>query len=96
MNDWLVAEWLDREPRLRAALVVPIGQPAMAAVEVRPARRASGVRRRCYLPVRSAMPYGNRGWWPLLDAITEHDLVAQLHFGGSPGQPPTASGWPST
>ena len=95
VNDWLVDEWLDREPRLRAALVVPIGQPAMAAVEVHRLGGHPGFVA-VHLPVRSAMPYGNRGWWPLLDAITEHDLVAQLHFGGSPGLPPTASGWPST
>ena len=95
VNDWLVAEWLDRDPRLRAALVVPIGQPAMAAVEVHRLGGHPGFVA-AHLPVRSAMPYGNRGWWPLFDAITEHDLVAQLHFGGSPGLPPTASGWPST
>ena len=42
------------------------------------------------------MPYGNRIWWPLWEAIERHELVAELHFGGSPGVPPTASGWPSS
>ena len=47
----------------------------MAAVEVHRLGGHPGLVA-VHLPVRSAMPYGNRGWWPLLDAITEHDLVA--------------------
>ena len=95
VNDWLLAEWLEPEPRLRGTLTVPTGQPAMAADEVR-RLGGHGAFVAVHLPVRSAMPYGNRSWWPLFDAITERDLVAQLHFGGSPGLPPTASGWPSS
>ena len=38
-----------------------------------------------YLPVRSPIPYGNRIWWPLWEAIERHELVAELHFGGSAG-----------
>lgn len=94
-NDWLIADWLDRDPRLRAALVVPSGQPAMAAAEVARIGAHPGFVA-VHLPVRSAMPYGNRQWWPLLEAVVAHELVAQLHFGGSPGLPPTASGWPTS
>jgi hypothetical protein len=49
-----------------------------------------------YLPVRSAVPYGNRMWWPVLQAASEHGLVVELQFGGSPGLPPTAAGWPTS
>jgi hypothetical protein len=95
VNEWQVAEWLDREPRLRAAIVVPSQQPAAAATEIAhwaADRRFVSV----YLPVRSAIPYGNRIWWPLWEAIVRHELVAELHFGGSAGVPPTAAGWPTT
>src|ERR671937_155988 len=34
VNDWLVAEWLDKEPRLRASVVVPTRVPDMAAREI--------------------------------------------------------------
>lgn len=34
VNDWLSAEWLAHELRLRAALVVPSQQPEMAAREI--------------------------------------------------------------
>jgi uncharacterized protein len=93
INDWLAAGFLEREPRLRASISVP-AQPAMAAEEI--ARVAADPRFvQVYLPVRSALPYGNRVWLPLLEAAVEHDLPLALHFGGSPGLPPTASGWPT-
>jgi predicted TIM-barrel fold metal-dependent hydrolase len=94
VNAWLAAEWLDADPRLRASIAVPGGQPAMAAEEIArtaPDRRFVQV----YLPVRSAIPYGNRIWWPLLEAAVAHDLPLALHHGGAPGLPPTASGWPT-
>lgn len=95
VNEWQVNEWLDREARLRAAIVVPSQQPAAAADEI---EHWAGDPRfvAVYLPVRSAIPYGNRIWWPLWEAIARHELVAELHFGGSPGVPPTPAGWPTT
>jgi predicted TIM-barrel fold metal-dependent hydrolase len=95
VNDWQVAEWLEPEPRLRAAIAVPSQQPAMAAREIARIADHPGLVA-VYLPVRSAVPYGNRMWWPLLEAAAEHELVVELHFGGSPGVPPTASGWPTS
>jgi hypothetical protein len=95
VNDWQLAEWLAPEPRLRAAIVVAAQQPAAAIAEI---ERCAGDPRfvAVYLPVRSQIPYGNRIWWPLWEAIERHELVAELHFGGSAGIPPTASGWPTS
>ena len=94
VNRWLAERWLDADPRLRASIVVPSSQPQMAAEEV--ARAAADDRFvQIYLPVRSAVPYGNRQWWPLLQAAVDADLPLALHFGGAPGLPPTASGWPT-
>jgi hypothetical protein len=95
VNDWQIAEWLDQEPRLRAAIAVPSQQPAMAAREIERAASHSGFVA-VYLPVRSAQPYGNRQWWPLFEAAVAHELVIELHFGGSSGLAPTASGWPTS
>lgn len=95
VNEWQVSEWLDRDPRLRAAIVVPSQQPAAAVDEIEHWAGDSGFVA-VYLPVRSAIPYGNRVWWPLWEAIVRHELVAELHFGGSAGVPPTAAGWPTT
>jgi len=95
LNDWQIAEWLEPERRLRAAIVVPSQQPAMAVREIERVAPHSGFVA-IYLPVRSAIPYGNRLWWPLFEAAVAHELVVELHFGGSPGLPPTASGWPTS
>ena len=95
VNDWQIAEWLEPEPRLRAAIVVASQQPSMAVAEIeRLADQPQFVA--VYLPVRSAIPYGNRSWWPLLEAASENELVVELQFGGAPGLPPTAAGWPTS
>jgi hypothetical protein len=95
VNDWQVAEWLQSDDRLRASIVVASQQSSAAISEL---EHWAGDPRfvAVYLPVRSAVPYGNRIWWPLWEAIERSELVAELHFGGSPGVPPTASGWPSS
>lgn len=94
VNAWQADAWLDADARLRGSIVVPGLQPAMAAEEI--ARTAADRRFvQVYLPVRSAIPYGNRIWWPLLEAAVAHDLPLCLHHGGAPGLPPTASGWPT-
>ena len=48
VNDWLVAEWLDKEPRLRASIVVPSQSPGACrrrdrSLRARPAFRAGAV-----------------------------------------------------
>jgi hypothetical protein len=94
VNDWQVAEWLDQEPRLRASIVVPIQHPELAAREIdRVASHPGFVQ--VLLPARTMLPLGNRIYQPLWAAIARHDLVAGIHFGGVPGNPPTPSGWPS-
>jgi predicted TIM-barrel fold metal-dependent hydrolase len=94
VNDWQIAEWLDREPRLRASVVVPSQLPALAAQEVERVGDHPGFVQ-VFLPVRSQHPYGSRLFHPLWEAIARHDLVGGVHFGGAPGNPPTPSGWPS-
>jgi len=93
-NDWQLAEWLDKEPRLRASVVVPIQQPDLATQEIRRVGQHPGFVQ-VLLPVRSPVPYGNRRYHPIFAAAVEHELVVALHFGGAPGNPPTPAGWPS-
>jgi predicted TIM-barrel fold metal-dependent hydrolase len=94
VNDWLAAEWLDSEPRLRASLVVPSQYPELAAREITRLEGHAGFVQ-VLLPVRSATPYGNRSFQPLFAAAARHDLPVGIHFGGAPGNPPTPVGWPS-
>jgi uncharacterized protein len=94
VNDWQIAEWLRKDSRLRASIVVPSQLPEHAATEIDRVGDHPGFVQ-VLLPARSQHPYGSRVFHPLWEAIARHDLVAGIHFGGSPGNPPTPSGWPS-
>lgn len=92
VNRWLNDQWLAREPRLRASLVVQPLSPDVAAEEV---RRAPEGFVQVLLPVRSEVPYGSRAYDPFFQAAVERGLVVGLHFGGMTGGPPTSVGWPA-
>jgi predicted TIM-barrel fold metal-dependent hydrolase len=95
INDWLVAEWLDRDERLRASIVLPGRDPVAMAREVdRVGGHPGFVQALC--PVRSGRMYGQRPFRPLCEALVRHDLVMGIHYGGlNDGLPPTPNGWPS-
>ena len=94
VNDWQVEEWLGKETRLRASVVVPSQIPTLAAEEIDRVGSNPGFIQ-VYLPARSEAPYGNRRFHPIYEAAVRHDLVISIHFGGSPGNPPSGAGWPS-
>ncbi len=94
VNDWQLAEWLEVEPRLHGSLVVPSQIPELAVAEIE--RLGDDPRFvQVFLPARSAVPYGRRDFHKVLAAAVERDLVVSLQYGGFPGNPPTAVGWPS-
>jgi predicted TIM-barrel fold metal-dependent hydrolase len=86
VNDWLIAAWLDRDPRLRASIVVPAFVPEEAAREIDRVGGHPGFVQ-VFLPSRSSRLYGQRPWQPMFDAIERHDLVAGIHYGGTPDAP---------
>ena len=94
VNDWTIEEWLSKESRLRASIVVPSQIPHLAAQEIDRVGHHPGFVQ-VFLPVRSQHLYGTRNYHPMWEAITRHNLVAGISFGGAPGNPPTPSGWPS-
>ncbi|MCC6179670.1 MAG: amidohydrolase [Chloroflexi bacterium] len=94
VNDWQIAEWLDKDARLRASIVVPSQIPELAAREIERVGDHPGFVQ-VSIPVRTPHPLGSRLYRPLWDAIARKNLVAAVHFGGSPGVPPTPTGWPS-
>ena len=94
VNDWLVAEWLDVEPRLRASLTVPPRHPDAVEREIERVGGHPGFVE-VLMPVRSDRLYGNRVWDPVHAAIAGHDLVFGVHWGGTTEGPPSPTGWPS-
>jgi uncharacterized protein len=93
LNDWLIAEWLEPEPRLRGTIVLPARDPAAAVREIeRLGSHPSIVQ--VAMPARSDRLYGQKAWHPVFQALQEHNLVMAIHRGGhSEASSPT--GWAS-
>jgi predicted TIM-barrel fold metal-dependent hydrolase len=95
INQWQIDEWLNKEPRLRASLVLPSQNPLLAAKEIDRFGDHPGFVQ-VILPVRSEAPYGNPRYDPIYEAATRHNLVIGIHYGGASGHPSTPSGWALT
>jgi uncharacterized protein len=94
VNEWQIAEWLDREPRLRASLIIPFEDPPRAVEEIR--RRADDGR---FVQVqflgRPHEPMGRRKYWPIYEACASAGLHVMSHAFYSCGNPTTGAGFPS-
>src|SRR5271156_2984920 len=94
VNDWIAREWLDREPRLRASIVVPPQDVELAVAEIE--RCAPDPRFvQVLLLVMGDRPLGHRSFWPIYRAAEKHGLPIGIHAGSTFRHAPTGSGWPS-
>ena len=95
LNDWIAHEWLDRDSRLRASIVVPLTNTDMAVTEIE--RRAADPRFvQVLLPVSGEVPLGRRQNWPIYAAAERHQLPIGVHAGSSYRHPVTGVGWPGS
>ncbi|HYW27907.1 MAG TPA: amidohydrolase family protein [Terriglobales bacterium] len=94
LNDWLRAEWLDRDPRLRGSITVAPQSVEAAVAEI---ERLASDRRfvQVLLPLRGLHPLGRRLHWPIYDACARHALAVAVRPGGNVGSAITPVGWPS-
>ena len=94
INDWIAQEWLARDPRLRASIVVPAQAPHLAVEEI---ERMQGDRRfvQILMPAAGELTYGKRYYWPIYEVAEKYDLPVGLHAGSMYRYAPTANGWPS-
>ena len=92
INDWLRAEWLDRDERLRAYLTIPTLDPDAAIQEVERLGAHDGFVG-VLVPIRGDMRWGNRRFHDLHEAIAAKGLVLALHAWGRAGNAPTATGF---
>ena len=94
VNDWVAQELLDREPRLRASILVPAHNPALAVKEI---ERVARDRRfvQVLLLAMGEMLLGRRLYWPIYAAAEKHQLAIGIHAGSSYHHAPMSSGWPA-
>lgn len=94
VNDWLIAEWLEKDDRIVASLVLPARSPEDMVTEIERVGDHPGFVQ-VLMPIRSDRLYGHRVWHPVYEAMTRHDLVMGLHWGGTTEGAPSATGWPT-
>lgn len=95
VNDWQAALWCDRDPRLKAGIVVTAENVPAAVAEI---ERRAGDRRFVHvqIPPRSTLePLGRRRYRPIFEACAANDLPVSMHLGGTSGHASTGGGWPS-
>ena len=94
LNGWIAAEWLDREPRLAASIVVPAQSPELAAAEIE--HWAADQRFvQVLLLAGGDVPLGRRSLWPIYAAAVRYGLPVGIHAGSAYRHPMTPVGWPS-
>lgn len=93
-NDWLAAEWLDREPRLRGSITVA-PQDAPGAVAEIERRAADGRFVQVLLLASGDAPLGTPAFWPIYEAAERHGLPVGVHAGSTYRHATTGNGWPS-
>jgi uncharacterized protein len=93
-NRWLAEEWLARDRRLRASLLVPLLHPEAAVEEI---ERYAGDHRfvQVLTLAMGEMPLGRRAFWPIHEAAARHGFALGIHAGGTYRHAPTQSGFPS-
>jgi len=95
VNDWIAKEWLDRDPRLRASIVVPQQNAELAVDEIeRVARDKRFVQ--ILLLVGGELTLGRRQNWPIYAAAERLGLTVGIHAGSMFRHPTTPVGWPSS
>src|SRR5262249_57729922 len=78
VNDWVAREWLDRDARLRASIVVPQQNPELAVDEIE--RCAADPRFvQVMLLVSGELPLGRRQNWPIYAAAGPHGPPVRGH-----------------
>ncbi len=94
LNDWTREQWLDRDARLRASIVLPMHNVEHAIDEV---ERFAGDRRfvQAMVLVGSETLLGRRHFWPLYERLEKLGLPLGIHAGSSYRNPVTSLGWPS-
>ena len=91
LNTWVAREWLDRDPRLRASIVLPTQSVERCVDELEfwaQDRRFV----QALVPVSGETPLGKRANWPVYAACARHGIALGVHAATPLGQA-GADGW---
>jgi uncharacterized protein len=94
VNDWQIAEWLEKDSRLRSSIVIPYENPEFAVAEIHRLAEHPGFVQVLILP-RTREPLGRKKYWKIYEAANQYQLPIAIHFAGLGGNAITSHGWPS-
>ena len=94
LNDWISAEWLDRDTRLRASIIVPMQNTEYAVDEIERCAKDARFVQILVLAMQET-PLGRRHLWPIYAAAERHGLPLGIHAGSAYRHAITSLGWPS-
>ena len=95
VNEWIAREWLDRDQRLRASMLVPLQDTELAVAEIERAAADPRFVQVLALAMGEA-PLGQRRYWPIWEAAERHGLALGIHAGSTYRHAITSNGWPSS
>jgi len=93
-NDWLAAEWLAKDTRLRGSILLPWESPELAVAEI---ERLKDDERFVQVMVlcMGEKPLGRRTYWPIWEACEKAGLPVCVHAGSTYRHAPTTIGYGS-
>ena len=94
INDWQLAFWSHRDPRLKASILAGQDDTQLAIAEIDRCAK-TGEYIQINVSPRANEPLGRRRYWPIYARAQELGLPLGIHVGGYGGHAPTGGGWPS-
>ena len=94
VNEWQLANWTSREPRLKASILVGQDDTEAAVAEIERCARI-GQYVQINMSPRANEPLGRHRYWPIYALAEELGLPLGIHVGGYGGHAPAGGGWPS-
>ena len=95
VNDWVAAEWLDRDAAAARQHCRAGTEPALRGGGDRTPSAADRRFVQVQLLAMNEMLLGRRYYWPIYEAAIRHDLPIGIHAGSAFRHAPTSIGWPS-
>ena len=95
LNDWVAKEFLDRDARLRASIVIPMQNVEYAVDEIERCAKDKRFVQVMVLAMQET-PLGRRSNWPIFAAAERLNLPIGIHAGSNYRNPVTSLGWPTS
>src|ERR1700751_700519 len=94
INEWQLAFWSRRDPRLKASILVGQDDTEAGLAEIDRCAKI-GEYIQINISPRANEPLGRRRYWPIYERAEELGLPLGIHVGGYGGHAPTGGGWSS-